>query len=135
MERRKITFTTVGGSSILTIFAVLCFIIFALLSLSTAKANSTLATKSIDAVSNYYQADTKAEEILAQIRQGELPKGVTKSGQVYSYTCSIDDNQQLSVKVQVKNKDYKILRWQKEYIGEWKADTSINVFGGAEITE
>ena len=137
MERRKITFTTVGGSSILTIFAVLCFIIFALLSLSTAKANRTLTDKSVEAVTKYYQADTKAEEILAQIRDGELPDGVTKSGDVYSYVCPLDENQQLNVEVEVKdkNKEYKILRWQKEYIGEWKTDTTIDVWGGAEITE
>ncbi len=135
MERKKISFTTVGGSSILTIFAVLCFIIFALLSLSTAKANRTLTDKSVEAVSKYYQADTKAEEILAQLRGGEIPDGVTKEGDVYSYACPLDENQQLAVEVEVKENDYKILRWQKEYIGEWKADTTIDVWGGAEITE
>ena len=135
MARKKITFTTVGGSSILTIFAVLCFIIFALLSLSTAKANRTLTDKSVAAVTNYYQADTKAEEILAELRAGEKPEGVKKKGNVYSYTCPVDDSQQLSVEVKIKSGKYHILKWQKEYIGEWKADTSIEVWGGAEITE
>ena len=68
MKKRKLSFTSVGGSSILTIFAVLCFLVFALLSLSTAKANYNLAEKSVKAVSNYYAADTKAEEIYSQIR-------------------------------------------------------------------
>ena len=34
MKKRKLSFTSVGGSSILTIFAVLCFLVFALLSLT-----------------------------------------------------------------------------------------------------
>ena len=50
MKKRKLSFTSVGGSSILTIFAVLCFLVFALLSLSTAKANYNLSEKSVKAV-------------------------------------------------------------------------------------
>ena len=73
MKKRKLSFTSVGGSSILTIFAVLCFLVFALLSLSTAKANYNLSEKSVKAVSNYYTADTKAEEIYSQIRAGNMP--------------------------------------------------------------
>ena len=63
-KKRKMSFTTVGGSSILTIFAVLMFVVFALLSLSTAKANAGLTDKSTESVTNYYRADTEAEEIL-----------------------------------------------------------------------
>ena len=81
MKKRKLSFTSVGGSSILTIFAVLCFLVFALLSLSTAKANYNLAEKSVKAVSNYYAADTKAEEIYSQIRAGNMPDcGMTVAG-------------------------------------------------------
>ena len=136
MKKKKISFTSVGGSSIITIFAVLCFIIFALLSLSTSKADSTLARKSVDAVAKYYQADTKAEEILAQIREGIIPEGVFSDGNFYSYQCPIDDKQQLSVEAEVTGDSYVIKKWKKEYIGEWKADDSIIVWGGMEeITE
>jgi len=78
MKKRKLSFTSVGGSSILTIFAVLCFLVFALLSLSTAKANYNLSEKSVKAVSNYYAADTKAEEIYSQIRAGNMTDGNRK---------------------------------------------------------
>lgn len=136
MRKRKMSFTTVGGSSILTIFAVLCFIVFALLSLSTAKADSTLANKSMDAERNYYAADTEAEEILAAIRSGECPEGVTKKGNVYSYSCSIDENLELQVAVVVWNGKYRIDKWQKKYVNEWEADTSMDVWGGTqEITD
>ncbi len=71
-KKRKMSFTSVGGSSILTIFAVLCFIVFALLSLSTAKADRILADKTVQAAESYYEADLKAEEILAELRGGEI---------------------------------------------------------------
>lgn len=136
MKRRKLSVPSVGGSSIITIFAVLCFIVFALLSLSTSKADSTLAQKSVDSVRKYYQADTRAEEILSQIRQGEMPEDVFSEGVFYSYQCPIDDKQQISVEVVVDGDSYKIRKWKKEYIGEWKADNTIKVWGGMEeITE
>ncbi len=56
-------------------FCRVMFLVFALLSLSTAKANYNLAEKSVKAVSNYYAADTKAEEIYSQIRAGNMPDG------------------------------------------------------------
>ena len=133
MKKRKMSFTSVGGSSILTIFAVLCFIVFALLSLSTAKADYTLAEKSVSAVSNYYQADMQAEEILAQIRQGQVPDGVVKEGNRYSYACPVDKNQQLTVEVECKNaSSYRIIKWRKEYTGECKPDEKIEVWDGME---
>lgn len=132
MKKRKMSFTSVGGSSILTIFAVLCFIIFALLSLSTAKADHVLAQKSVDAVRTYYQADTQAEEILARIRQGEIPEGVETDGDRYSYVCPVDENQQLSVEVECKDAGYRIIKWRKEYIGEWEPDDTIDVWDGME---
>lgn len=132
MKKRKMSFTSVGGSSILTIFAVLCFIIFALLSLSTAKANRVLAQKSVDAVSHYYQADTQAEEILAQIRQGQVPEGVEKDGNRYAYSCPVDDNQQLTIEVEYRDNEVRILKWRKEYIGDWQPEDKIEVWDGME---
>lgn len=135
-KKRKMTFTTVGGSSILTIFAVLCFIVFALLSLSTAKANRNLADQSVRAVNLFYEADTEAEEILAALRAGEYPDGVTTEGRgIYSYACPIGDSQELQVRVLIDGEQYQVLRWQKEYTGEWKTDDTIEVWGGTEITE
>lgn len=132
MKKRKMSFTSVGGSSILTIFAVLCFIIFALLSLSTAKANRVLAQKSVDAISHYYQADTQAEEILAQIRQGQVPEGVEKDGNRYAYSCPVDDNQQLTIEVEYRDNEVRILKWRKEYIGDWQPEDKIEVWDGME---
>ena len=136
MKVRKLSVPSVGGSSIITIFAVLCFIVFALLSLSTSKADSALAQKSVDAVQKYYAADIKAEVILSQLRRGEIPDYVYSEGNLYSYQCPIDDKQQISVEVEMDEDSYVIKKWKKEYIGEWKTDNTIKVWGGMEeITE
>lgn len=154
-KKRKMSFTTVGGSSILTIFAVLMFVVFALLSLSTATANANLTKRSTDAMTNYYAADTEAEGILARLRAGEIPDGVkyykaetSKQGvkrivadgigyvdwdAFATYSCSIDENQDLMCEVLLRfgsgeEAGYQIVRWQKTYTAEWKPDETIPVF-------
>ena len=53
-----------GGISLLVVFAVLCLTVFALLSLSTVRADERLSDASAQAVKNYYAADCKAQELL-----------------------------------------------------------------------
>ena len=111
---------------------VLCFLVFALLSLSTAKANYNLSEKSVKAVSNYYAADTKAEEIYSQIRAGNMPDGVKQKGNTYTYTCAIDDKQKLLVEIKKQKEKFHVVKWEKQYTGEWKPDDTIDVWDGME---
>lgn len=130
-EKRKLSFPAVGGSSLLVIFAVLCLTVFALLTLSTVQANGRLSDRSAQAVLDYYQADTQAEHILAQLRQGTVPQGVTdEGGGQYSYTCPISDTQALDVQVQISGSEYTVLRWQAVSIADWEADDSLAVWDG-----
>ena len=62
----------VGSASVILIFAVLCLTIFALISLSSAKSDKALAETSVTLVKAYYEADTLAEYILADIMTGGL---------------------------------------------------------------
>ncbi len=134
MERRnRITVRTgwlLGGISLLMIFAVLCLTIFALLSLNTAAAGKRLSDRSAASVTAYYQAETRAHELLAAIRQGELPDGVTQEDTIYRYICPISDTAELAVMVQVEKDTYKILQWQSRPAQEWEADTRMEVWGG-----
>ena len=52
----------VGGSSLVVIFAVLCLTVFALLGLSTVRADKRLADINVKAVTDYYSAEFEAEE-------------------------------------------------------------------------
>ena len=67
---------TVGGVSLLVVFAVLCLTVFALLGLTTVQADRRLADASIKAISDYYAADCEAQAVLARLRAGELREGV-----------------------------------------------------------
>ena len=111
-SRKHFSPPMVGGSSLLVIFAILCLTIFTLLALSTAQADSRLSDASIKAVSNYYTADMEAERILSLLRQGEMPAGVTRQGNVYSYSCPISETQDLIVEVILENDTWDILSWQ-----------------------
>jgi hypothetical protein len=58
---------SVGTSSILVIFVLLCLTTFATLSMVSANADYKLTERAAEAVSDYYAADTAAEELLAGI--------------------------------------------------------------------
>jgi hypothetical protein len=120
----------VGGSSLLVIFAVLCLTVFALLGLSTVQADGRLSDSTVQAVSGYYEADCQAERILARLRSGQMPEGVTRTGDVYSYICSVSDTQQLQVEVSLDGTDYTVLRWQLVSIADWQPDQSIDLWDG-----
>ena len=139
-EKKKFSPPAVGGSSLLVIFAVLCLTIFALLSMSTVQADKRLSDASAQAVEDYYDADAAAEAILAQLRSGALPEGVTlswlddpKDYIQADYTCQISRNQALQVSVildDMPGEVYKILSWQEVFTGSWDPDDKITVWDG-----
>lgn len=121
-----------GGISLLAAFAILCLTVFALLSLSTVQADRRLADASAQAVADYYAADCQAQQILAQLRQGQHPEGVESQGSLYRYTVPISDTQQLSVAVELQGTDYTVLQWQAGPSGQWQADDSLDLWDGTE---
>lgn len=132
MNKQRGQMPMVGGSSLLIIFAVLCLTVFALLGLSTVQANSRLSDISAQAAADYYAADSAAETILARLRAGELPDGVTADGDMYAYTCPISETQELRVEVRVNGAGWEILRWQavsaareseENYLSLWDGET------------
>jgi len=131
-KRKRAVPLPVGAGSLLAIFAVLCLTVFALLSLSTVQANVRLQEASSAAVTGYYRADCQAEEILARLRAGELPPGVTEdSRSIYHYTCPISDTQSLAVSAAVEGDTYTILRWQVVSTVQWQTEDSLPVWDGS----
>lgn len=121
----------VGGASLLVTFAVLCLTVFALLSLSTVRADDRLSQASAQAAADYYAADLQAQEILARLRAGELPMGVTYGGDLYTYECPISETQTLQVEVFLRDGIYTVLRWQAVADTDWDADESLTLWDGA----
>ena len=132
-KRRSFQAPVVGGSSLLVIFAVLCLTVFALLSLSTVQADSRLSDASAAAVSEYYAADCRAEEILAQLRTGQVPEGVRVKADTYSYTCPISETQELQVEVRIRENGWEILRWQAVSTTQWNEDETLSLWDGEPL--
>ena len=129
-DKRKTPFPPIGVSSLMVIFSVLCLTVFALLSVSTVRADQRLSEAAAKAVEGYYQADCEAEGILARLRQGEHPESVTAYNDIFAYTCTISDTQTLVVEVQVDGTDYNILRWQAVSTADWQASDQLPVWQG-----
>ena len=135
-KRERVSPPAIGGSSLLTVFAVLALTVFALLSLSTVKADVRLADSAAKAVTDYYAADCQAQEILARLRNGERPEGVEFSGSGLlhaQYVVPISDTQELQVSVILKetaDREYVIERWQAAPSVEWESDESLDVWDG-----
>ena len=129
-DKKRFSPPAVGGIALLMAFAVLCLTVFALLSLTTVRADVRLADASVQAVSDY-SADQAAQTILARLRGGEMPEGVTSAGgNLYTYSCPVSDRQRLEVEVEVEGAAYRILRWQTVPTGEWESDESLDVWDG-----
>lgn len=130
-EKERFSPPAVGGSSLLVIFAVLCLTVFALLGLSGVQAGGRLSDASAQAVSAYYDADCRAEEILAALRQGVVMEGVRwEADGIYAYTCPISDTQALEVRVRLDGEDWSVLRWQAVSTAQWEADESLDLWDG-----
>ena len=133
-----------GGSSLLVVFAVLALTVFALLSLSTVRADVRLGDAAARAVTGYYQADCQAQEILARLRSGETPVEVTSHMEDswhdpwmvrYTYAVPISDTQELQAEVLVNSADgsYSVLRWEAASVGELEFDEGLDVWDGEII--
>lgn len=111
-KKKRVSVPVIGGSFLLVIFAVLCMTVFALLSLSTVLADQRLGDASIKAVSDFYEADSRAEEVFARLRNGELPKEVTIDGNRYTYQCQVSETQMLYVELEREQERWIVKRWQ-----------------------
>lgn len=131
-DRRSVYPAPVGASALLTVFAVLCLTVFALLSLSTVRANGRLSDRAAQAVSDYYAADCRAQEILARLRDGRMPEGVSQTGNIFTYTCPVSDSRELAVEVAVDGSDFQILRWQAVSAQPWQAEDDLPVWDGED---
>lgn len=121
----------VGGSSLLVIFAVLCLAVFAVLGLSSVQVEGRLSKASAEAVRAYYEADCEAEEMLAQLRQGNVPEGVISDGNRYRYDCAVSETQRLAVEAELEDGVYRILRWQTESGFSWPEENELNLWDGS----
>lgn len=103
-------FTTIGVSSLLVVFLILCLVTFACLSLSTAKSDYELSKDNAQHKTEYYKAANEAEAHL-----NDLSQGLTDDTE---WTIKINKNQALEVKVETTGanasggQSYRVTSWQ-----------------------
>lgn len=111
-RKERFSYPAVGGSSLLTIFAVLCMSIFTLLTIVSVRADLRLSDAGARAVSDYYAAENQAEQIFARLRQGETVSQAEREGDCWRYSCPISENQSLEVTLRCRGGQWEVLRWQ-----------------------
>lgn len=135
MNKKTTIPAPVGGSSLLVIFAVLCFSVFSMLVLATVKADERLADASYHAVSAYYEADYEAERVLGQLRAGVLEPGVSQDGDCYTYECPVNDTQCLHVVVEVKGSDYTVKEWKLKETVQWNPEEYLDLLDVEDLED
>ncbi|NMB97522.1 MAG: hypothetical protein GYA02_13080 [Clostridiaceae bacterium] len=78
MNRRTNVSLGMGGTLVVTVFVVLCLMIFAALSFTTAYSDLKLSIKAQEITADYYLIQGKAEEKLAEI--SEVLHGIDTGG-------------------------------------------------------
>lgn len=132
-----------GAVSMVMIFCVLCLAVFATLTVSTAERERKLSQLTAERAAEYYAADAEAMEKAAAVKNGENPPGVTiwetetaepgTWSSTAQFSVPLGEDQQLSVELSHgSGSDWKITRWQTEYIGSWQTDDAITIWDGGQ---
>ncbi len=132
-----------GTASLLTVFAVLCLAVFAVLALVVANEQMQLAEKSAQAITDYYNADSgavdMANELWAMYESGNLTDtdqlqdiGITAEiapdSATVGYRVLLDEFRELSVELFFTEQGITVSKWQVVPFGDWAPDTSIEVW-------
>lgn len=128
----------VGASSILLILVVVSLTLFAVLSLMQARADAALTDKTARSVGAYYDADARAQQMLAQI-DGALSRGedialvegvtMTAAGE-YAFSVAASDGHTLGVALRVDGGAYTIISYR--YVGSaaWSGENENTLWPG-----
>ncbi len=142
---------SVGSSSILAIFVVLCLTTFATLSLVSAQADYKLTKKTAQATAEYYAADAKAEEMLQELHKAldtdtwreqlllldtAITYEVVEDTLIFRYDVPVNESKTLHVEL-ISNVDtsgkpegnLRRLSWKVMPMQGWQDEKQINLPG------
>lgn len=142
---------SIGSSTLVLIFIILCLATFALLSLSNAGGDLNLANKNAAAVRTYYEADSQGEQFVRMVdqavrevrnetsdQQKQQQKLAEKLGSYYhadSRTAEtdipMDFDQALHVELALDGQEnYRIRSWRVYNQKDYEIDNKIPVWDG-----
>lgn len=113
MDRHPKMHLGAGGASAVLMFSVLCLTIFALISFTTAHAESAAVDKLVESALAYYAADAEAERLVAE-------------GQT-DFAVPVDARRELAV---VLDEAGKVREWRLRDTDEWNPDLHLPVWEG-----
>jgi len=134
----------IGSASIMLVFVVLCLTIFAIISLSPALTDRTLANAEVQLVQDFFAADTLAEQVLAEILASyEVPETIMGievqshwSMELFllmtSFIVPINETKILHVEVGLDFDSYQIFSWRMYNLHDWVAYEYLNLFDGSD---
>ena len=128
MREKKATYPpiNIGTSFMLVIFILLCMVIFAVLSLSSALKDYDYAKQKANRTTAYYEACNEAEEIYAKIEE----ENHREDSIVYSVPINESEQLQVTLKRQFDaENNYYIYSWLQTSTEEWTADHTLPVLG------
>lgn len=128
MSKRKIpSFINMGTSLLLVVFIVICMVMFAVLSISTAKSNLSMSEASAERSTEYYAASNIAEELVRdlytdmqnghEISAAMYPELTSVSSEneetIVEFSVPVHERQVLEVTIRLNYSDcsYEIDRW------------------------
>jgi len=121
-----------GAVSIILVFTVLCMTLFAVITFSQASTDKALADAAAQMVIGYYDADTLAERVLAELRAGIHEKENVLGVEVnvadiggsskVSFSIPVTLDKELTVEAVIRQHGYEILVWKMVDIGVWVPD-------------
>jgi hypothetical protein len=129
-----------GSASMMLVFAVLCLTVFSLIAFVVAINDKTLAEAEAQLVIGYYEADTLAEQILAEILKSEVtPDSILGIdidvdwdwdllAETVRYFCPISERKALYVKLAIRDETYDILSWRMWDTDEWTIEGGLDVW-------
>ena len=128
MKRKKTSYspTNIGTSFLLVIFIILCMVIFAVLSLSSALKDYDASKQNAERAAAYYQACNEAEEIRGKIEVQE------PSETIIEYSVPVNENEALRVILEHTDNTepiYQIKLWKLESTAQWEGSKTLPVLG------
>ena len=140
---------SIGSSSLILIFIVLCLATFGILSLGNARREDALSEKNADAVKAYYQADSQAEGFVEMVdralcqggKKQQVLDGLGAYYQADTDTVCTDipmtAGQALRVELAVDWNawTYSVLKWNVYEKETYEIDQSVPIWTGNSMEE
>jgi hypothetical protein len=128
----------VGASSILLILVVVSLTLFASLALIQARSDASLTDKTDVSVGAFYDADARAQHLIADIddalKRGLSPdsvEGVSRQGDgIYAFSIGSEDGHTLNVSVNTDGGTCIVTNYRYESAGDWISQNTGTLWQG-----